>query len=55
MREFKSEYRVVALDLRGYGETDAPPHKENYKLDCLIADIKDILESLGALVEEKST
>uniref|UniRef100_A0A8D2PJH6 Epoxide hydrolase 4 n=1 Tax=Zosterops lateralis melanops TaxID=1220523 RepID=A0A8D2PJH6_ZOSLA len=47
LREFKSEYRVVALDLRGYGETDAPPHKENYKLDCLIADIKDILESLG--------
>lgn len=55
LREFKSEYRVVALDLRGYGETDAPPHKENYKLDCLIADIKDILESLGALVEEKPT
>ncbi|XP_066857695.1 epoxide hydrolase 4 isoform X1 [Anser cygnoides] len=47
LREFKSEYRVVALDLRGYGETDAPSHKENYKLDCLITDIKDILESLG--------
>ncbi|KAL7984926.1 hypothetical protein Chor_003496 [Crotalus horridus] len=47
MREFKSEYRVVALDLRGYGETDAPSHRENYKLDCLITDIKDILESLG--------
>lgn len=53
LREFKSEYRVVALDLRGYGETDAPSHKENYKLDCLIIDIKDILESLGALVEDK--
>lgn len=53
LREFKSEYRVVALDLRGYGETDAPSHKENYKLDCLITDIKDILESLGALVEDK--
>uniref|UniRef100_A0A8C9FB75 Epoxide hydrolase 4 n=1 Tax=Pavo cristatus TaxID=9049 RepID=A0A8C9FB75_PAVCR len=47
LREFKSEYRVVALDLRGYGETDAPSHKENYKLDFLITDIKDILESLG--------
>lgn len=50
MREFKSEYRVVALDLRGYGETDAPAHRENYKLDCLITDIKDILESLGVLI-----
>ncbi|XP_013930622.1 PREDICTED: epoxide hydrolase 4-like [Thamnophis sirtalis] len=47
MREFKSEYRVVALDLRGYGETDAPAHRENYKLDCLITDIKDVLEFLG--------
>lgn len=49
MREFKSEFRVVALDLRGYGETDAPAHRENYKLDGLITDIKDILECLGAL------
>ncbi|GAB5575257.1 epoxide hydrolase 4 [Prionailurus iriomotensis] len=47
LREFKSEYRVVALDLRGYGETDAPIHRENYKLDCLITDVKDILDSLG--------
>lgn len=43
----------MALDLRGYGETDAPSHKENYKLDCLITDIKDILESLGGLLEDK--
>lgn len=47
LREFKCEYRVAALDLRGYGETDAPIHRENYKLDCLITDIKDILDSLG--------
>ncbi|XP_029473549.1 epoxide hydrolase 4 isoform X2 [Rhinatrema bivittatum] len=47
LREFKSEYRVVALDLRGYGETDAPSHWENYSLDSLILDIKDILDSLG--------
>ncbi|XP_021573365.1 epoxide hydrolase 4 [Carlito syrichta] len=47
LREFKSDYRVVALDLRGYGETDAPVQRENYKLDCLITDIKDILDSLG--------
>ncbi|EGW07957.1 Epoxide hydrolase 4 [Cricetulus griseus] len=47
LREFKSEYRVVALDLRGYGESDAPTHQESYKLDCLIADIKDVLDTLG--------
>lgn len=49
LREFKREYRVVALDLRGYGETDAPIHRDSYKLDCLITDIKDILDSLGRL------
>lgn len=52
LREFKSEYRVVALDLRGYGETDAPIPRENYKLDCLITDIKDILDSLGGLLNK---
>lgn len=52
LREFKCEYRVVALDLRGYGETDAPIQRENYKLDCLITDIKDILDSLGGLLKK---
>lgn len=47
LREFKREYRVVALDLRGYGETDAPSCKENYKLDYIIVDVKEILDSLG--------
>ncbi|CAH2311533.1 epoxide hydrolase 4 [Pelobates cultripes] len=47
LREFKRDYRVVALDLRGYGETDAPPSKDSYKLDCIIVDVKDILDSLG--------
>ncbi|KAJ6655824.1 hypothetical protein lerEdw1_004688 [Lerista edwardsae] len=54
MREFKSEFRVVALDLRGYGETDAPAHRENYKLDYLITDIKDILESLEYILRHPS-
>ncbi|XP_006001130.1 epoxide hydrolase 4 [Latimeria chalumnae] len=47
LREFKSEYRVVAVDLRGYGESDAPTGRENYNLDYSITDIKDIVESLG--------
>lgn len=55
LREFKSNYRVVALDLRGYGETDAPLHRENYKLDCLITDIKDILDFLGKFKKKEGT
>jgi pimeloyl-ACP methyl ester carboxylesterase len=55
LREFKSEYRVVALDLRGYGETDAPMHRDDYRLDCLITDIKDVLDSLGGFVYSFTT
>ncbi|KAG2461221.1 epoxide hydrolase 4 [Polypterus senegalus] len=47
LREFKSEFRVVAVDMRGYGESDMPVGMENYKLDYLVADIKDIVEYLG--------
>ncbi|XP_055497375.1 epoxide hydrolase 4 [Leucoraja erinacea] len=47
LQEFKCEFRVVAVDLRGYGESDAPVGRENYQLDCLITDIKEIVDSLG--------
>ncbi|MBN3298576.1 EPHX4 hydrolase, partial [Amia calva] len=47
LREFKSEFRVVAVDMRGYGESDVPTGAENYRLDSLITDVKDIVEYLG--------
>ncbi|TVK90588.1 Epoxide hydrolase 4 [Bagarius yarrelli] len=47
LREFKSEFRVVAVDMRGYGESDLPPSTECYRLDYLVTDIKDIVEYLG--------
>ncbi|XP_027882615.1 epoxide hydrolase 4 isoform X1 [Xiphophorus couchianus] len=47
LREFKSEFRVVAVDMRGYGESDLPLSTENYQLDHLVTDVKDIVEYLG--------
>lgn len=47
LREFKSEFRVVAVDMRGYGESDLPSSAESYRLDYLVTDIKDIVEYLG--------
>ena len=33
-------YRVVALDMRGYGESDKPSGVENYVIDILDNDLK---------------
>lgn len=51
LREFKSEFRVVAIDMRGYGESDLPLATENYRFEYLVTDVKDIVEYLG---EEKN-
>ncbi|KAG9328474.1 hypothetical protein JZ751_013572 [Albula glossodonta] len=47
LREFRSEYRVVAMDMRGYGESDAPKSISSYRWDLLMQDVKDMVESLG--------
>lgn len=47
LREFKSEFRVVAIDMRGYGESDLPLSTESYHFDYLVTDVKDIVEYLG--------
>jgi len=40
-------YRVVAPDLRGFGDSDAPEGVENYSLLNLLGDITGILDQLG--------
>jgi len=45
-------YKVVAPDMRGYGETDAPPLEEDYNIVTLAADMVGILDALGV---EKAT
>lgn len=52
LREFKSEFRVVAVDMRGYGESDLPLSTESYRFDYLVTDIKDIVEYLGEGTQE---
>lgn len=47
LREFKSEFRVVAVDMRGYGDSDVPTSTDSYRLDYLVSDVKDIVEYLG--------
>lgn len=44
-------YRVIAPDLRGFGESNMPPERRNYKIDEFVADLIGILDAVG--VSEK--
>lgn len=41
-------YRAVAVDLRGYGETDAPVEAAQYSQLHLVGDVIGLLDELGA-------
>lgn len=41
-------YHAVAPDLRGYGETDAPPAVESYSLLTMTADVVGLLDAMQA-------
>ncbi|XP_074060387.1 epoxide hydrolase 3 [Macrotis lagotis] len=45
--EFHQNFHVVALDLRGYGNSDSPTDLNSYTIDALTTDIKDAIEALG--------
>ncbi len=47
IQEFSKNYKVVALDMRGYGQTDRPQGKENYTIDVLVNDVKEVVSALG--------
>ncbi|XP_017906784.1 PREDICTED: epoxide hydrolase 3 isoform X1 [Capra hircus] len=47
LREFQSRFHVVAVDLRGYGSSDAPKDVDCYTMDLLMADIQDVILGLG--------
>ena len=47
MRGLSDSYDCVALEMRGYGETDAPAGKQNYTIEKLVGDAADVIEALG--------
>jgi pimeloyl-ACP methyl ester carboxylesterase len=40
-------YRVIAPDMRGYGDTDAPADPAEYRVDNLAADLVGVLDAVG--------
>ncbi|MDY6937770.1 MAG: alpha/beta hydrolase [Cyanobacteriota bacterium] len=45
--EFARDYKVVALDLRGYNDSEKPPEKSAYVMPEFIADIRGVIRGLG--------
>ncbi|CAF1022012.1 unnamed protein product [Rotaria sordida] len=47
IKYFSKNYRVVAIDQRGYGLSSKPSNIGDYKVETLVRDIADIIEQLG--------
>ena len=47
IKEFASDYHTVALDLRGYNDSDKPASLSAYQMSEFIQDIKSVITGLG--------
>ncbi|BAY91552.1 MULTISPECIES: alpha/beta fold hydrolase [unclassified Tolypothrix] len=45
--EFAKDFKVVALDLRGYNDSDKPEDKSAYVMAKFVKDVKGVIEGLG--------
>lgn len=45
--EFAKDYKVVALDLRGYNDSDKPSEQSAYVMSELIKDVEGVIQGLG--------
>lgn len=47
MKHFSKNYRVVAIDQRGYGLSSKAPFVYDYRIEALAGDVADVIEQLG--------
>ncbi len=47
LKEFSKDYRVVAVDMRGYNVSDKPDKVSSYDLSVLVEDVKQLIEAFG--------
>lgn len=45
--EFATDFKVVALDLRGYNDSDKPQDQSAYVMDQFIKDVDGVIKGLG--------
>ncbi|KAL1131664.1 hypothetical protein AAG570_011277 [Ranatra chinensis] len=46
--ELAKHFRVVAVDLKGFGDSDKPESQRNYKVDKLIEELREFVHALGS-------
>ncbi|XP_065090945.1 epoxide hydrolase 1-like [Ochlerotatus camptorhynchus] len=47
LKEFSKDYWVIAVDMRGYGESDKPKDLSAYQVSNMVQDIKELVIALG--------
>lgn len=47
IKEFSKDYWCVALDMRGYNESDKPKNIDDYAINCMTSDIREVIRALN--------
>nr|XP_021183905.2 epoxide hydrolase 3 [Helicoverpa armigera] len=45
--EFQKDYWCIAVDMRGYGDSERPEGVSSYRMELLIEDVRDLIRQLG--------
>ncbi|KAG5900552.1 hypothetical protein JTB14_022859 [Gonioctena quinquepunctata] len=45
--DLSQHFRVIALDLKGFGDSDKPVWRSSYKIDTILEEIKNFIHALG--------
>ncbi len=48
VRALGDRFRLIALDLKGFGRSDAPAGRANYSMDSYARELKAVLDDVGA-------
>lgn len=47
LKEFSKDYHVIAIDQRGYAESDKPTSISDYHIDKMVGDLRQFVKQLG--------
>lgn len=47
LKEFSKDYHVIAIDQRGYAESDKPTRVSDYHMDEMVSDLREFVRKLG--------